>query len=112
VNALGDPLASTWAGVDVDELVAGKWLDDPKALPFGNTTIGVVVTNAALTKVHCHLIAEGAHDGLARSVAPVHTQSDGDAFVAAATGTVEAPVHAVRALAATVIADAVRSLAT
>jgi L-aminopeptidase/D-esterase-like protein len=112
VNALGDPLAPTWAGVEVDELVAGKWLEDPTALPFGNTTIGVVVTNAALTKVECHLVAEGAHDGLARSVAPVHTQSDGDAFVAAATGVVAAPVHAVRALAATVIADAVRSLAT
>lgn len=112
VNALGDPLAPTWAGVEVDELVAGKWLSDAPPQPFGNTTIGVVVTNAALTKVQCHLVAGGAHDGLARSVAPVHTASDGDAFVAAATGAVETSAQAVRALAATVIADAVRSLAT
>jgi L-aminopeptidase/D-esterase-like protein len=56
-------------------------------------------------------MAQGAHDGLARSMAPVHTRSDGDAFVCAATGTVDAPVAAVRELAATVVADAVRSLA-
>lgn len=111
VNALGDPLAPTWAGVEVDALVAGKWLAGDPPQPFGNTTIGIVVTNAALTKVQCHLVAQGAHDGLARSIAPVHTPSDGDAFVAASTGEVEAPVHAVRALAATVVADAIRSLA-
>jgi L-aminopeptidase/D-esterase-like protein len=111
VNALGDPLAATWAGVEVDALVASRWLSDVPPEPFGNTTIGVIVTNARLSKVQCHLVAQGAHDGLARAVAPVHTVFDGDAFVAAATGELDANPHAVRALAATVVADAVRTLA-
>ena len=53
---------------------------------FANTTIGVVATNARLDKVGCHLVAQGAHDGLARAVFPAHTRVDGDAFVAAAAG--------------------------
>ena len=54
----------------------------------GNTTIGAVVTDAGLTKGECLLLAQSAHDGLARAVFPPHMRSDGDAFVAAATGTV------------------------
>ena len=112
VNALGDVLDGSSAGVEVDDLVAAGWLDDVAPEPFGHTTIGVVVTNARLTKRQAHLAAQGAHDGLARSLAPVHTPSDGDAFVAAATGAVPANPSAVRELAATVVADAVRTLAT
>jgi L-aminopeptidase/D-esterase-like protein len=78
---------------------------------FVNTTIGVVATNARLDKMACHLVAQGAHDGLARSLFPAHTRGDGDAFVAAATGEVEADVDVVRALAVHVVAEAVRSLA-
>lgn len=75
-----------------------------------NTTIGMVATNANLDKVGCHLLARAAHDGLARSIMPAHTGGDGDAFVVAATGTLEAdPVH-VRVLAQQVVAKAVRSL--
>jgi L-aminopeptidase/D-esterase-like protein len=54
---------------------------------LGNTTIGLVATNARLDKIGCHLLAQSAHDGLARAVFPAHTRYDGDAFVAAATGT-------------------------
>jgi L-aminopeptidase/D-esterase-like protein len=78
---------------------------------FANTTIGVVATNARLDKMACHLVAEGGHDGLARAVFPAHTRADGDAFVAAATGEVEADVDVVRALAVHVVAEAVRTLA-
>jgi L-aminopeptidase/D-esterase-like protein len=53
-----------------------------------NTTIGVVVTDAALSKVACHLAAQSGHDGLARALDPVHTGGDGDALVVAATGAV------------------------
>jgi L-aminopeptidase/D-esterase-like protein len=56
--------------------------------PFGNTTIGLVATDARVDKVGCHLLAQAAHDGLARAVVPSHTRVDGDAFVAAATGAV------------------------
>ena len=51
----------------------------------------VVVTDAALDKVECHLAAQSAHDGLARAVVPAHTRFDGDAFVVAATGTTPDP---------------------
>lgn len=75
-----------------------------------HTTIGVVATNAALDKVGCHHVARGAHDGLARALTPPHARSDGDAFVAVATGAVPAPVDLVRALAVEVVDDAIRSL--
>ena len=51
-----------------------------------NTTIGVVVTNGAVDKAGCLLLAQSAHDGLARAIFPPHTRSDGDAVVVAATG--------------------------
>ncbi|MCH7229454.1 P1 family peptidase [Glycomyces sp. L485] len=85
----------------------------PEGFPvaFGrNTTIGVVATNARLDKVECKLLAEGAHDGLARAVSPVHTRMDGDAFIAAATGTVEASADVARALALEAVADAIGAM--
>ena len=78
---------------------------------FGNTTIGVVATNARLDKLGCNLVAQGGHDGLARALFPPHMRADGDAFVAAATGEVEADVDIVCALAVHVVAEAVGSLA-
>ena len=80
-------------------------------LAFENTTIGVVATNAVVDKRGCLLVAQSAHDGLARALEPVHTQVDGDAIIAAATGEVEAPLELVRALAARAVESAVRSLA-
>ena len=56
-----------------------------------NTTIGVAVTNARLSKVECHLAAQSGHDGFARALDPAHTAGDGDALVVAATGRVDAP---------------------
>lgn len=76
-----------------------------------NTTIGVVFTNARLTKVECLILAQGAHDGLARAIDPPHTRFDGDAFISAATGAVDANVDLVRALAITAVAEAIRSRA-
>lgn len=80
--------------------------------PFANTTIGVVVTNARLDKLACHHVARGAHDGLARAITPPHSSLDGDAFVAAATGSVAAAPELVRAMAVTVVDRAIRSLGT
>ncbi|MGH8877920.1 MAG: P1 family peptidase [Stackebrandtia sp.] len=78
---------------------------------FGNTTIGAVVTNARLDKTGCLIACQGAHDGLARAIAPPHTRADGDAFITAATGTVDADVDTVRLLALTATVEAIRSLA-
>ena len=50
------------------------------------TTIGIVATDARLTKAQANKLASMAHDGLARSINPVHTASDGDALFAVATG--------------------------
>jgi len=74
-----------------------------------NTTIGVVATNVALDKVQATKVAQMAHDGLARTIFPVHTPSDGDTIFAVATG--EIPVRAnhgaIGALAAEAMAQAV-----
>jgi L-aminopeptidase/D-esterase-like protein len=51
-----------------------------------NTTIGVVATDAILTKPQAHRLAQVAHDGLARSIRPVHTPMDGDTLFALGTG--------------------------
>jgi len=117
VNAYGDV---DDGGGRVDDLAEGL---DPSAvaasiqrelggtIPGENTTIGVVATNAALDKVGCLVVAQGAHDGLARSLVPTHTRVDGDAFVAAATGAVDVPVDVVRHLALVAVERAVREAA-
>ena len=75
------------------------------------TTLGVVLTNARLDKTGCHLVAQGGHDGLARALTPPHTRFDGDAFIAAATGHVDANVDTVRLMAVLAVTDAIRSAA-
>ena len=114
VNAVG----SIDDGTSVTDPGPPPTIPDPASGEFGaadpgreNTTIGVVVTNAVLDKVGCHLSAQSAHDGLARALLPAHTAGDGDALVVAATGTVEADFNHVRVLAQQVVAAAVRSLA-
>jgi L-aminopeptidase/D-esterase-like protein len=57
-----------------------------RPLPGTNTTIGVVATNATLNKAQAKRLAMSAHDGLARSIRPVHTTLDGDTLFALATG--------------------------
>lgn len=59
----------------------------PKPLLAGtNTTIGVIATDAVITKVQASRLATMAHDGLARCINPVHTMSDGDTLFALGTG--------------------------
>jgi L-aminopeptidase/D-esterase-like protein len=74
-----------------------------------NTTIGVVATNVALDKAQATKVAQMAHDGLARTIYPVHTPSDGDTIFAVATGALAARANhgAIGALAAEVMARAV-----
>ncbi|QSB05014.1 P1 family peptidase [Natronoglycomyces albus] len=103
--------AETTVDFDVATVDKQRWESEGGAEGFGtNTTIGLVATNAALDKVGCHLLAQGAHDGLAQAVAPTHTRFDGDAFVAAATGEVEANIDVVRSLTVEAVAEAIGSL--
>jgi L-aminopeptidase/D-esterase-like protein len=55
------------------------------------TTIGVVATDASLTKAQCAKVAGIAHDGMARAIRPVHTMFDGDTVFGLATGSRSAP---------------------
>ena len=72
-----------------------------------NTTIGVVATNARLTKAQVKRISMMAHDGFARAINPIHTMHDGDTVFTLSTGNEEADVSAVGTLAAEVMARAV-----
>ena len=63
----------------------------PSSLPIANTTIGIVATDAKMTKVQACKIAQMAHDGLARAVRPSHTMFDGDTIFCLATGRRELP---------------------
>jgi L-aminopeptidase/D-esterase-like protein len=71
-----------------DALLAGQLSGEkPHTLLAGtNTTIGVVATDAVLTKPQAQRLAQVAHDGLARAINPVHTQLDGDTLFALGTG--------------------------
>lgn len=66
---------------------------------FENTTIGIVGTNAKLSKKEATKIAEMSHDGLARAIRPSHTLSDGDTIYAVATGALELPTSTPLSLA-------------
>jgi L-aminopeptidase/D-esterase-like protein len=119
-NAIGDVIDPACG-----EVVAGARSDDgrslrhstraiaaghlPEPLIGGATTIGIVATDAMLTKTQAGKLATMSHDGLARTIDPVHTMSDGDTMFALATGTNPRSMHLtlLGALAAQVTAAAV-----
>lgn len=109
VNAVGDVLAadgSVLAGSSAPADVPAF----PEQLVSGeHTTLVCVATDARLTKAECFLLAQSAHDGLARSIHPSHTRFDGDLAIAVATGVVDAPIDRLRIAVTEVVADAVRS---
>jgi L-aminopeptidase/D-esterase-like protein len=72
-----------------------------------NTIIGVVATNAALTKAQTTKVAQMAQDGLARTIHPAHTMLDGDTIFALSTGTRKVDVSTVGAFAAEAMAEAI-----
>lgn len=80
-----------------------------RALGFAtNTTIGVVFTNAVLDKEGANKVAQMAHDGLARSIVPVHTMFDGDTLFVMSRGRTRADLSTVGAMAARAVEEAVR----
>jgi L-aminopeptidase/D-esterase-like protein len=103
------------------EVLAGPRLEDgtlgdtvellPEAaarLSWGeSTTLGIVATNARLSKPQVSKVAQMGHDGLARAVYPVHTSVDGDVVFAASTGRVEVAPDVVGAWGARVIEEAI-----
>ncbi len=73
----------------------------------GNTTLGVVATNANLSRENLGKVCQLAHDGLARSIWPVHTMWDGDTLFALSSGSLEADVTLVGIMAAEAVTQAV-----
>jgi L-aminopeptidase/D-esterase-like protein len=112
---------ATVAAVTVANSVGGIWDDERHEwvapltvwdrasglFPGANTTLGVVVTDAELTKEQANRVATVAHDGIARAVRPAHTMYDGDVLFCMATGAAAAPYDAVEAVAADLVARAI-----
>ena len=73
----------------------------------GNTTLAVVLTNAAFNKTQLCKIAGMAHDGMARAIRPVHTSVDGDSIYAVSAGSVQADQDLVGSLCADVLSEAI-----
>ena len=121
VNAIGDVVDPS-----TGKVIAGARTPDGRAL-FGTmqalsrgevpaplqagaaTTLGIVATDAVLTKAQANKMAQMAHDGFARAINPVHTMTDGDTIFALATGAAgrSANVTLLGALAAEVMATAI-----
>jgi L-aminopeptidase/D-esterase-like protein len=111
VNAVGDVIdpgkGRLLAGLRPGGTLA--WMKKNQAPPAvkSNTVIGVVATNARLTKAQATKAAQMAQDGLARVIRPAHTLFDGDTVFALATGEKKADVSLVGAFAAEVMAEAI-----
>ncbi|MEW5736394.1 MAG: P1 family peptidase [Thermodesulfobacteriota bacterium] len=119
VNCLGDVIDP-----ESREMLAGLLSPDKKSLAgtekamlesflkasdlfAGNTTIGVVVTNATLTKPQARKLAVMAHNGYARAMRPAHSMYDGDTIFSMATGKTKADLSTLGMLAARTMERAV-----
>lgn len=103
------PLTLGAPGTFADTLATMKTFAGRMAEGFAmrsNTVIGVVATNAKLTKSETNKVAQMAQDGLARAIRPAHTMLDGDTIFALATGQKYADVSLVGAFAAEAFAEA------
>lgn len=117
VNAVGDIYS-----LDNNKIIAGMYdyenkkllntIDAMKSNPLPeekptNTTIGVVATNAIMTKAEANKVAEMAHNGYARTINPVHTYMDGDTIFCLGANKVQADISLVGTLAAEVMGKAI-----
>lgn len=119
VNCLGDVIdpsnLSIIAGaydsknkvfLDTERLILENF-QNPKNPFKGNTTIGVIVTNADFTKAEANKVASMAHNGYGRTMRPAHTMFDGDTIFTMATNKVKCDVTTVGMLAAKVMEKAI-----
>jgi len=117
VNALGDVLdergdilagARSGGGfVGSRSLLIGM-SSAPGFGPAQSTTLSVVMTDGALDKLECALVARMSHDGMARAIDPVHTPVDGDSVFVLSTGVKPANVFQVGVAAAQAVAESIR----
>jgi L-aminopeptidase/D-esterase-like protein len=117
VNAFGDIVDP-----DISSIIAGALSLDKKSflnteefvihrkvkeVPFKNTTIGVVATNAKLSKAMAKRVAMMAQDAIARTIRPSHTMFDGDTVFALSTGEIEEDINRVGIIAANMLEKAI-----
>ena len=118
VNALGDVIAPHPGHILAGARTAPdrmEFADTARALLEGsasitssqNTTLVVVATNAGLSKVQARKLAQLGQIGLARTIRPVHTMSDGDVVIALSVGTQEANINALGVAAAAAVEEAI-----
>lgn len=118
VNAVGDVIDPSTGRIVAGARVAPgsmEFADTAKAMKSGavggfqraNTTLVAVATNARLTKVEAGKLAQLAQLGVARTIRPVNTMSDGDVVVALSLGSASAPVDALGVAAAEAVAEAI-----
>ncbi|MCY3935483.1 MAG: P1 family peptidase [Chloroflexi bacterium] len=121
VNAVGDVLDESGAVLAGLRRRDGEGFEEPgvafrrlaRVVERGfrsreNTVIGVVATNARLSKAEVNKVAQMAHNGIARAVMPAHTMHDGDTIFALSSGAVPANVSVVGMVAAEAVARAIR----
>ena len=120
VNAIGDVLQPTTGQIiagarksigkgfaDSQKFIESRIGQMASHLTGTNTTLAVVATNVALSKVGARKMAQMAQDGLARMIRPIHTHFDGDTVFALSLGDKNADVSLIGAVAADVLAEAV-----
>lgn len=111
VNPVGDVVdpktGNTVAGMRSGSTLAWMKSGKTRSAAKSNTVIGVVATNAKLTKAQATKVAQMAQDGLAQALRPAHTMFDGDTIFALSTGKEKADVSTVGAFAAEVLAEAI-----
>jgi L-aminopeptidase/D-esterase-like protein len=122
-NPLGDIIDPATGKIVAGVRKEGGGFEDVRTLirtgaarpaPGGNTTLGVIATNATLNKAQASLLAQLAGDGFVRAIWPIHTIADGDTVFSLATGTKpgEPDMIVLGALAADVMSAAVLRAAT
>ncbi|MCL4396396.1 MAG: P1 family peptidase [Chloroflexi bacterium] len=118
VNSLGDVVDPRTGEIlaGARRPVVGGWADSASVIKSGlaqsalsraHTTIGVIATDAALSKEQANVVAMMAHDGLARAIRPSHTLFDGDALFVLSVGKKQGDVSAIGHAASEVVADAI-----
>jgi L-aminopeptidase/D-esterase-like protein len=118
VNAVGDILDASGAILAGAKEADGTFAAGRAPLrPFArgrvlertNTTLVALITNARLSKVECQRVAQRLHDGLARTIVPVHTSYDGDVTFALSSGGESSDLDLIAECGAQVAAEAIRS---
>lgn len=124
VNCLGDvldpetgrvlaaPLIESGKKLGSTEEIMAARCTDQKNLFSGNTTIGLVLTNALLTKAQATKLSSMAQNGYARTMRPAHSMFDGDTIFAMSTGQVAADLSTIGLMAARAMERAVVAAVT